>query len=131
MALDLPGAQNRRIRIVLYLSLSACLIIALSYRLQRNRAAQALHANGAYCDRKPGTASQPPKGSASIPTGLSANSSDEDSWAPKVNQARPSEAAPHGMVWVPGGQFWMGTNDPNMPDTRPWHKVYVDGLWVD
>jgi formylglycine-generating enzyme required for sulfatase activity len=35
------------------------------------------------------------------------------------------------MVWIPGGQFWMGTDDPTMPDTRPWHRVYVDGFWMD
>jgi sulfatase modifying factor 1 len=31
----------------------------------------------------------------------------------------------------PGGQFWMGTNDRHMPDTRPWRRVYVDGFWMD
>jgi formylglycine-generating enzyme required for sulfatase activity len=40
-------------------------------------------------------------------------------------------AAPAGMAWVPGGQFWMGSDDPTMPDTRPWHRVYVDGFWMD
>jgi formylglycine-generating enzyme required for sulfatase activity len=25
----------------------------------------------------------------------------------------------------------MGTNDPTMPDTRPWHRVYVDAFWMD
>jgi formylglycine-generating enzyme required for sulfatase activity len=34
------------------------------------------------------------------------------------------------MVWIPGGQFWMGSDDGRMPDTRPWHRVYVDGYWI-
>jgi formylglycine-generating enzyme len=35
------------------------------------------------------------------------------------------------MVWIPGGQFWMGSDDSHMPDTKPWHRVYVDGYWMD
>jgi formylglycine-generating enzyme required for sulfatase activity len=25
----------------------------------------------------------------------------------------------------------MGSDDPTMPDTRPWHRVSVDGFWMD
>jgi sulfatase modifying factor 1 len=44
------------------------------------------------------------------------------------------------MVWIPGGEFSMGTDDPRgmacggpdaMPDARPIHRVYVDGFWID
>jgi formylglycine-generating enzyme required for sulfatase activity len=35
------------------------------------------------------------------------------------------------MMWIPGGQFWMGSADDHMADTRPWHRVYVDGYWMD
>ncbi len=35
---------------------------------------------------------------------------------------------PQGMVWVPGGEFWMG--DDMFPDAPP-HRVYVDGFWMD
>jgi formylglycine-generating enzyme required for sulfatase activity len=35
------------------------------------------------------------------------------------------------MTWIPGGQFWMGTQEAHMPDARPWHRVYVDGYWMD
>ncbi len=34
------------------------------------------------------------------------------------------------LVWIPGGWFWMGSNDENHPDSNPIHKVYVDGLWM-
>jgi formylglycine-generating enzyme required for sulfatase activity len=49
--------------------------------------------------------------------------------------------APAGMVWIPGGEFSMGAQDP--PDvngsvgmlatreSRPIHRVYVDGFWMD
>ena len=39
--------------------------------------------------------------------------------------------APEGMVWVPGGTFWMGCTDCGMPDTTPVHLVRVDGFWMD
>jgi formylglycine-generating enzyme len=35
------------------------------------------------------------------------------------------------MVWVPGGEFWMGCEDCGMPDALPAHLVSVDGFWMD
>ncbi|HEY8460023.1 MAG TPA: SUMF1/EgtB/PvdO family nonheme iron enzyme, partial [Blastocatellia bacterium] len=35
------------------------------------------------------------------------------------------------MVWIPGGAFWMGCADCNMPDALPLHVVTVDGYWMD
>jgi len=40
-------------------------------------------------------------------------------------------SAPNGMVWIPGGEFSMGSDDPSFGDARPWHQVYVDGFWMD
>ncbi len=51
-------------------------------------------------------------------------------------------APPAGMVWIPSGEFAMGTDDPTkmscegtghdaMPDARPVHRVSVDGFWMD
>ena len=37
--------------------------------------------------------------------------------------------APAGMVWVPGGKFWMG--DEGYVDAAPVHKVSIDGFWMD
>jgi sulfatase modifying factor 1 len=39
--------------------------------------------------------------------------------------------APEGMVWVPGGTYWMGCDDCGMSDTGPVHLVKVDGFWMD
>jgi formylglycine-generating enzyme required for sulfatase activity len=39
--------------------------------------------------------------------------------------------APPGMVWVPGGTFIMGCNDPRTPDAQPLHPVSVHGFFMD
>ena len=59
----------------------------------------------------------------------------------KPNSAPASAPAPDGMVWIPGGEFSMGSEDPTtdsvcgghdpMPDARPIHRVYLDGFWMD
>ena len=56
--------------------------------------------------------------------------------------APPPGPAPEGMVWIPGGEFSMGAADPqgadnnavgmhSTRDSRPIHRVYVDGFWMD
>lgn len=36
------------------------------------------------------------------------------------------------MVWIPGGTFLMGSNDPRAyPHEQPAHTVKVDGFWID
>jgi formylglycine-generating enzyme required for sulfatase activity len=36
------------------------------------------------------------------------------------------------MVWVPGGEFTMGSDDDEAwPDEKPAHRVRVDGFWMD
>jgi formylglycine-generating enzyme required for sulfatase activity len=42
---------------------------------------------------------------------------------------QPPGPAPEGMVWVPGGTFWMG--DAEFEDASPIHRVEVDGFWMD
>src|SRR5262245_194364 len=34
------------------------------------------------------------------------------------NTTRPSQAAPEGMVWIPGGEFSMGAADPTGTDNN-------------
>ena len=52
----------------------------------------------------------------------------------------PEGAPPEGMVWIPGGEFSMGAQDPPetdqvgmkaTQDARPIHRVYVDGFYMD
>jgi formylglycine-generating enzyme required for sulfatase activity len=37
------------------------------------------------------------------------------------------------LVWVPGGEFWMGSPDTDPeagPGEKPRHRVYLDGYWI-
>jgi len=56
------------------------------------------------------------------------------------NQTPPPGAAPAGMVWIPGGEFSMGSDVSaeamcGLPgvttDAQPIHRVYIDGFWMD
>src|SRR5919106_45379 len=57
-----------------------------------------------------------------------------------ASKNRPSDKAPEGMVWIPGGEFSMGApvggeGSQAMPmasnDSQPVHRVYVDAFWMD
>ena len=62
-------------------------------------------------------------------------------FAPTIeNKNKPTGKAPKGMVWIPGGEFSMGSNveDESLcsikgvtKDAAPVHRVYVDGYYMD
>lgn len=62
---------------------------------------------------------------------VSAPQSTEPLGEPCVNATPPPGPAPEGMVWIPGGVFYMGDPSPEFPDATPIHKVAVDGFWMD
>jgi formylglycine-generating enzyme len=49
----------------------------------------------------------------------------------RVSDAKPTGPAPEGMVWIPGGTFAMGTDDPHMLEAHPWHGVTLSPFWID
>ncbi|MCX6929056.1 MAG: formylglycine-generating enzyme family protein [Verrucomicrobia bacterium] len=58
----------------------------------------------------------------------------------RPDPAGPPGSAPEGMVWIPGGEFSMGSDAAcetlcGLPgvtrDALPIHRVYVDGFWMD
>jgi sulfatase modifying factor 1 len=57
-----------------------------------------------------------------------------------VNSTSAPATLPAGMVYIPGGEFSMGSLDPTemfcggdqpMDDARPLHRVYLDGFFMD
>lgn len=62
-------------------------------------------------------------------------------FAPTIpNSSVPRGPAPGGMVWIPGGEFSMGSTVESesmcgLPgttrDALPVHRVYVEGFWMD
>ena len=80
---------------------------------------------GAACTSKP----DPHAGhqTASAATSTSAASAA----AAHVNTTVAPGAPPAGMVWIPGGTFWMGCENCAMPDALPVHLVEVGGFWMD
>jgi len=69
------------------------------------------------------------------------NTSAPSAFKPTIeNKDKPSGKAPDGMVWIPGGEFSMGSNveDESLcsikavtKDAAPIHQVYVDGYYMD
>jgi formylglycine-generating enzyme required for sulfatase activity len=55
--------------------------------------------------------------------------SDDELGPVQVNATAVPGPAPKGMVWVPGGVFWMGSDE--FEDAKPIHKVAVDSFWMD
>ena len=56
------------------------------------------------------------------------------------NKSTPPGGPPEGMVWIPGGEFSMGSDVSSeslcgLPgvtrDAQPIHRTYVDGFWMD
>src|SRR5262252_5788032 len=100
---------------------------------------------GASCARKPvetvsasqGATTSSSSSAAAAPSPAAAT----NGFGPTVpNTALAPRQAPTGMVWIPGGEFSMGAaNSPSQGevgmqaarDSRPIHRVYVDGFFMD
>jgi sulfatase modifying factor 1 len=110
--------------------LGAGLSGVLSYGYHRATVTQSLEADGDYCYSGIGAA----KGHSATALTRATPSIQQigpTAWNPKINDTKPPGPSPDRMTWIPGGQFWMGTSEDYMTDARPWHRVYVDGYWMD
>tara|TARA_A100001011_G_scaffold366627_1_gene419329 strand:+ start:1027 stop:2067 length:1041 start_codon:yes stop_codon:yes gene_type:complete len=55
-----------------------------------------------------------------------------DTQSKKTEKEVLSGQQPIGMVWIPKGNFMMGSEGPQArPDEAPVHRVNVDGFWID
>jgi len=80
-------------------------------------------------------------GSDASPSTKSAEMEKKVTFQPTApNPTKAPSPAPVGMAWIPGGEFSMGAqNPPDMDDvgmkatldSRPVHRVYVDGFFMD
>jgi formylglycine-generating enzyme len=104
----------------------------ISYHKHRAHDAEVSRIDSAYCENGIGAAKRRLGMAAQAsPAAASTTAITQTAWIPKINSTKPPGPAPAGMTWIPGGEFWMGTQDDHMPDARPWHRVYVDGFWMD
>ncbi len=74
------------------------------------------------------------------PSATISTTSDYNFLATISNSVPDHSVSPAGMVWIPGGEFSMGSSVEcesmcGMPgltrDSSPIHRVYVDGFWMD
>ncbi len=80
---------------------------------------------------------------ASVQAGSNSTTGVGEAFGPTVpNTQPPPGQAPKDMVWIPGGEFSMGAQNPPEKDSdmvgmqatrdsRPIHRVYVDGFFMD
>jgi formylglycine-generating enzyme required for sulfatase activity len=81
------------------------------------------------------------KEDASESSNKSRPASGASAFAPTIaNPATAPHPTPQGMVWIPGGEFSMGSHVESeslcaLPglteDALPVHRVYIDGFWMD
>jgi sulfatase modifying factor 1 len=98
-------------------------------------AAMSAHSSDHVAASTAPAASQPVATPAPEPPSNGAN------FLPTVPNAAPVPGnTPRGMVWITGGEFSMGAQDPPdmdkvgmqaTSDSRPIHRVYVDGFFMD
>jgi sulfatase modifying factor 1 len=72
---------------------------------------------------------------------ITSTASTSTAFAPTVaNSSNAPQPAPAGMVWIPGGEFSMGSDAATdslceiagvTRDAQPIHRVYVDGFFMD
>jgi formylglycine-generating enzyme len=90
-----------------------------------------------YGFTKPGAKDKP----EAMDCKATANTFGESEFKPTIeNKNTPPNKTPKGMVWIPGGEFSMGSNveDESLCSTKgvtkdaaPIHRVYVDGYYMD
>jgi formylglycine-generating enzyme len=82
---------------------------------------------------RPSTSSAPVRSASDRPAAAQSESTlhiEDQTTAASADQ-NPGGEAPEGMVWVSGGEFFMGADDPSMADAKPVHEVRVSGFWMD
>jgi formylglycine-generating enzyme required for sulfatase activity len=50
---------------------------------------------------------------------------------PTLDKTTEPGQTPAGMVWIPAGEFSMGSSEEMFSDARPIHRVRLKGFWMD
>jgi formylglycine-generating enzyme len=130
-------SERKASRIGLLALLALAILGATTWKLSSIQAASAARTPSPSLTAAVATAAGPmaPPAAAAMPNA--------SLFAPTVpNKTIPSSKVPVGMVWIPGGEFSMGAQDPPdmehdkvgmqaTHDSRPVHRVYVDAFWMD
>ena len=123
--------------LIVVAAVAVCLVI-YKHSTPMGATASGVSASGKDSDPAPaGDAKNSPADVADA----SAPAAKQVTFGPTVPNATPPPASgPAGMVWIPGGEFSMGAqNPPDMDDvgmkatldSRPIHRVYVDGFFME
>jgi formylglycine-generating enzyme len=123
--------RNKWVWAAVGLVAGAGMTMAYAYHRQRAALADASGMDGLACERGISAATGRARSGAITEAAHSSGVPSHTDWTPKLNDSKPPGPAPAGMTWIPGGQFWMGVTEDHMADARPWHRVYVDGFWMD
>lgn len=119
------GRDARQLALRVLVAVALALTGLAAFGLVRNRESERREAvgpaNRAQCDAGISAARR----TQISPVGAATNV------PPALNHTAAPGPVPQGMIWVPGGEFWMGSSEPSFGDARPWHKTYVDGFWMD
>jgi formylglycine-generating enzyme required for sulfatase activity len=67
---------------------------------------------------------------AAVPTAVASPTAAPTMAAPRPTEVRVWEADGAHMLFVPAGEFIMGSEELG-DDERPAHRVYLDGFWID
>ena len=96
-----------------------------------NAAIRTIVLAGAFAIAACGTKPEPHAEHGGAAATTAANPAGTTAAAVRVNTTPAPGPAPDGMVWIPGGTFWMGCENCGMPDALPAHLVSVNGFWMD
>jgi formylglycine-generating enzyme required for sulfatase activity len=102
------------LRLATFASVAACLAAAALGACRKDNQGGESKPLGAAPGSPPGTSPAP--GSSATPG------------APPPGSAA---QATDGMVHLPAGTFWMGSDNEVTPDATPVHEVALDGFWLD
>ena len=124
--------SKRQLLIIIAIFTVLAIVIVPGYFVIRYQTATKSGGTGETTSSKPGSSENTTASQTTTPPFL-----------PTIeNKTASSGQSPEGMVWIPGGEFSMGSEIPSegvctmatmiaVEDAKPIHRVYVDGFWMD